>query len=109
MKNQLTYHPKELELELSHLRTFSEEHSHNNNHLPVSDVFVYVLFIQAAIGSKALDMAREEGDDALTKFGLDVLTLAVLAILTTAPIGALGIGLAGPRLLARQVKGQWFL
>lgn len=51
-------------------------------------------------------MAREEGDEALIKFGLDVLTLAVLAILTTAPIGALGIGLAGPRLLALQVKGQ---
>lgn len=65
------------------------------------------LFVsQAAIGSKALDMAREEGDETLIKFGLDVLTLAVLAILTTAPIGALGIGLAGPRLLARQVKGQ---
>uniref|UniRef100_A0A3B4V306 Sodium/hydrogen exchanger 9B2-like n=1 Tax=Seriola dumerili TaxID=41447 RepID=A0A3B4V306_SERDU len=62
--------------------------------------------VQAAIGSKALDMAREEGDEALIKFGLDVLTLAVLAILTTAPIGALGIGLAGPRLLARQVKAD---
>ncbi|XP_040887585.1 sodium/hydrogen exchanger 9B2 isoform X1 [Toxotes jaculatrix] len=62
--------------------------------------------VQAAIGSKALDMAREEGDDTLIKFGLDVLTLAVLAILTTAPIGALGIGLAGPRLLARQVKAD---
>ncbi|XP_041635921.1 sodium/hydrogen exchanger 9B2 [Cheilinus undulatus] len=60
--------------------------------------------VQAAIGSKALDMARDEGDETLIKFGLDVLTLAVLAILTTAPIGALGIGLAGPRLLARQVK-----
>ncbi|KAF3837589.1 hypothetical protein F7725_005053 [Dissostichus mawsoni] len=52
--------------------------------------------VQAAIGSKALDMAREEGDETLIKFGLDVLTLAVLAILVTAPIGALGIGLAGP-------------
>ncbi|XP_035506698.2 sodium/hydrogen exchanger 9B2 isoform X2 [Scophthalmus maximus] len=62
--------------------------------------------VQAAIGSKALDMAREKGDDAMIKFGLDVLTLAVLAILTTAPIGALGIGLAGPRLLARQVKDE---
>ncbi|XP_051275898.1 sodium/hydrogen exchanger 9B2-like isoform X1 [Dicentrarchus labrax] len=59
--------------------------------------------IQAAIGSKALDMAREEGDETSIKFGLDVLTLAVLAILTTAPIGALGIGLAGPRLLKQQV------
>ncbi|XP_034413320.1 sodium/hydrogen exchanger 9B2 [Cyclopterus lumpus] len=62
--------------------------------------------VQAAIGSKALDLAREEGDETLIKFGLDVLTLAVLAILTTAPIGALGIGLAGPRLLARQVKAE---
>nr|XP_029131676.1 sodium/hydrogen exchanger 9B2-like [Labrus bergylta] len=49
-------------------------------------------------------MARDEKNDTLIKFGLDVLTLAVLAILTTAPIGALGIGLAGPRLLTRQVK-----
>ncbi|XP_076019301.1 sodium/hydrogen exchanger 9B2-like isoform X1 [Genypterus blacodes] len=62
--------------------------------------------VQAAIGSKALDMAREGRDEALIKFGLDVLTIAVLAILTTAPIGALGIGLAGPRLLARQVKAD---
>uniref|UniRef100_A0A668AB63 Cation/H+ exchanger transmembrane domain-containing protein n=1 Tax=Myripristis murdjan TaxID=586833 RepID=A0A668AB63_9TELE len=62
--------------------------------------------VQAAIGSKALDMAREEGDEQLIKFGLDVLTLAVLAILTTAPIGALGIGLAGPRLLKRQSKNE---
>lgn len=51
-------------------------------------------------------MARQEEDQNLEKFGLDVLTLAVLAILITAPIGALGIGLAGPRLLDRQVKGQ---
>ncbi|XP_068164470.1 sodium/hydrogen exchanger 9B2 isoform X2 [Antennarius striatus] len=60
--------------------------------------------VQAAIGSKALDMAREEGNEVFMKYGLDVLTLAVLAILTTAPVGALGIGLAGPRLLDRQVK-----
>ncbi|MEQ2204956.1 Sodium/hydrogen exchanger 9B2, partial [Xenoophorus captivus] len=60
---------------------------------------------QAAIGSKALDMAREEGDETSIQFGLVVLTLAVLAILTTAPIGALGIGLTGPRLLTRYVKG----
>ncbi|XP_035849778.1 sodium/hydrogen exchanger 9B2-like isoform X1 [Sander lucioperca] len=62
--------------------------------------------VQAAIGSKALDLAREEGDETLIKFGLTVLTLAVIAILTTAPIGALGIGLAGPRLLARQVEAD---
>ncbi|XP_045577330.1 sodium/hydrogen exchanger 9B2-like [Salmo salar] len=57
--------------------------------------------VQAAIGSTALDMARVSGDEVLVKYGLDVLTVAVLAILTTAPVGALGIGLAGPRLLTR--------
>ncbi|XP_061768932.1 sodium/hydrogen exchanger 9B2 isoform X2 [Nerophis ophidion] len=62
--------------------------------------------VQAAIGSKALDTARDEGNEAKIQFGLDVLTLAVLAILITAPIGALGIGLAGPRLLTRQVKAS---
>ncbi|XP_042153765.1 sodium/hydrogen exchanger 9B2-like [Oncorhynchus tshawytscha] len=61
--------------------------------------------VQAAIGSTALDMARVEGDEVLVKYGLDVLTVAVLAILTTAPIGALGIGLAGPRLLTRHPEG----
>ncbi|XP_071190334.1 sodium/hydrogen exchanger 9B2-like isoform X1 [Salvelinus alpinus] len=60
--------------------------------------------VQAAIGSTALDMARVSGDEVLVKYGLDVLTVAVLAILTTAPIGALGIGLAGPRLLTRHTE-----
>ncbi|XP_049617369.1 sodium/hydrogen exchanger 9B2 isoform X1 [Syngnathus scovelli] len=60
--------------------------------------------VQAAIGSTALDTARDKNDETLVKFGLDVLTLAVLAILITAPIGALSIGLTGPRLLSRQVK-----
>ncbi|KAJ8269651.1 hypothetical protein COCON_G00122580 [Conger conger] len=58
--------------------------------------------VQAAIGSKALDMARSKGDPVLEKYGMNVLTVAVLAILVTAPIGALGIGLAGPRLLQKQ-------
>ncbi|XP_047442665.1 sodium/hydrogen exchanger 9B2 [Mugil cephalus] len=62
--------------------------------------------VQAAVGSTALDMARTVGDETSIKFGLDVLTLAVLSILTTAPIGALGIGLAGPRLLARKATEE---
>ncbi|KAJ8416582.1 hypothetical protein AAFF_G00358700 [Aldrovandia affinis] len=57
--------------------------------------------VQAAIGSTALDMARSKGDPVLEKYGMDVLTVAVLAILVTAPIGALGIGLTGPRLLEK--------
>ncbi|XP_062305743.1 sodium/hydrogen exchanger 9B2-like isoform X1 [Osmerus eperlanus] len=62
--------------------------------------------VQAALGSAALDMALVEGDEVLVKLGLDVLTVAVLAILTTAPVGALGIGLAGPRLLHRHTEDE---
>ncbi|XP_063042662.1 sodium/hydrogen exchanger 9B2 [Engraulis encrasicolus] len=57
--------------------------------------------VQAAIGSTALDLAREEGNVELEGYGLQVLTVAVLAILITAPIGAVAIGLTGPRLLQR--------
>ncbi|XP_042569814.1 sodium/hydrogen exchanger 9B2 isoform X1 [Cyprinus carpio] len=55
--------------------------------------------VQAAIGSTALDMSRSAGDEQLQIYGLGVLTVAVLAILITAPIGALAIGLSGPKLL----------
>uniref|UniRef100_A0A8B9BT17 Solute carrier family 9 member B2 n=1 Tax=Anser brachyrhynchus TaxID=132585 RepID=A0A8B9BT17_9AVES len=57
--------------------------------------------VQAAIGSLALDTARSHQDEQLEKYGMDVLTVAFLAILITAPIGALAIGLAGPRLLQK--------
>lgn len=57
--------------------------------------------VQAAIGSTALDMARTKHDETLQKYGLEVLTVAVLAILFTAPVGALIIGLSGPRLLQK--------
>ncbi|KAJ7414407.1 hypothetical protein BTVI_41065 [Pitangus sulphuratus] len=57
--------------------------------------------VQAAIGSLALDTARRHQDEQLEKYGMDVLTVAFLAILITAPIGALVIGLAGPRLLQK--------
>ncbi|AWP05554.1 Mitochondrial sodium/hydrogen exchanger NHA2 [Scophthalmus maximus] len=57
--------------------------------------------VQAAIGSTALDMARTKDDKQLQKYGMDVLTVAVLGILLTAPVGALIIGLSGPHLLQR--------
>lgn len=57
--------------------------------------------VQAAIGSSALDMARLRNDTELQKYGMKVLTVAVLAILLTAPVGALLIGLAGPHLLQK--------
>ncbi|CAL4147907.1 unnamed protein product [Meganyctiphanes norvegica] len=67
--------------------------------------------VQAAIGSTALDYARgilaelQEGDDNFAKavadvaLGKQVLTLAVLVILVTAPIGAVAIMLSAPKLL----------
>uniref|UniRef100_A0A5F9CWH4 Solute carrier family 9 member B2 n=1 Tax=Oryctolagus cuniculus TaxID=9986 RepID=A0A5F9CWH4_RABIT len=57
--------------------------------------------VQAAIGSVALDTARSHGDKQLEDYGMDVLTVAFLAILITAPIGSLLIGLLGPRLLQK--------
>lgn len=47
-------------------------------------------------------MARSVGDEQLQNYGMDVLTVAVLAILITAPIGALAIGLSGPKLLQQE-------
>lgn len=60
--------------------------------------------MQAAIGSVALDTARSQQDETLEKYGMNVLTVAFLAILITAPIGALIIGLTGPKLLHKVDK-----
>ena len=66
---------------------------------------------QAAIGGMALDAAnaREGGPMAQeVAWGQQVLTLAVLSILVTAPVGAVLIAVGGPRLLAQEgaVQGQ---
>jgi NhaP-type Na+/H+ or K+/H+ antiporter len=64
--------------------------------------------VQAAIGSLVLDAAREMDidDDGATDDAIEVgeiiLTLAVLSILVTAPIGAVGIFVTGPRWLERE-------
>lgn len=57
--------------------------------------------VQAAIGSVALDMARNTGNKQFEDYGMDVLTVAFLAILITAPIGALIIGMTGPKMLQK--------
>ncbi|KAG3275871.1 solute carrier family 9 member B2 [Ictidomys tridecemlineatus] len=57
--------------------------------------------VQAAIGSVALDTARSHGKKELEEYGMDVLTVAFLSILITAPIGSLLIGLLGPKLLQK--------
>ncbi|GFG39584.1 hypothetical protein Cfor_01014 [Coptotermes formosanus] len=59
--------------------------------------------VQAALGPVALDFARKEDPADAKKLELasQVLTIAVLSILITAPFGAVGIHIAGPRLLGR--------
>ncbi|MCL4129876.1 UNVERIFIED_CONTAM: hypothetical protein GTU68_064674 [Idotea baltica] len=63
--------------------------------------------VQAAIGSTALDYARDalaEGaleDSIEVIMGAKVLTIAVLVILITAPIGAVAIMLSAPKLLQK--------
>lgn len=58
--------------------------------------------VQAAIGPVALDYARKHAATSENlEYGQQILTLAVLAILITAPIGAAGIAIAGPRLLKK--------
>ena len=61
--------------------------------------------LQAAIGALALDKAREIGGKPEEEIlGKQILTLAVLSILITAPIGAAIIAITGPILLHRQAK-----
>lgn len=58
---------------------------------------------QAAIGSIPLDTARRynlEGEVEET-YGIQIVTIAVLVILITAPIGAIGMSLTGPRWLQK--------
>jgi NhaP-type Na+/H+ or K+/H+ antiporter len=65
--------------------------------------------VQAALGSVVLDAARDMDidDDSATddavEVGEVVLTLAVLAILVTAPIGAVSIFITGPRWLQQKM------
>lgn len=63
---------------------------------------------KAAIGSVSLDIARERGFTGLhqEELGIQILTIAVLSILLTAPTGAVGIAISGPRLLRSAVETQ---
>lgn len=58
--------------------------------------------IQALLGSLPYDKAVQNGrSDEEKSMGMKILTVAVLCILVTAPIGAAAITLSGPRLLHR--------
>ncbi|KAM7449102.1 Sodium/hydrogen exchanger 9B2 [Porites harrisoni] len=81
----------------------------SGNKLSIKDkIFVAIAWspkatVQAAIGSVSLDMARERGFTGMLQeeLGIQILTIAVLSILLTAPTGAVGIAVSGPRLLRR--------
>ena len=70
--------------------------------------------VQAALGPVALDnlsnsSINEEDPERFEKYhalGLKVLTIAVLVILITAPIGAIAITLAGPKMLKQHAKKE---
>lgn len=59
--------------------------------------------VQAALGPVALDraLARQPRDPLEVHWGEQVLCVTALAVLLTAPVGALLISLSGPRLLSR--------
>lgn len=50
----------------------------------------------------ALDLARKSGNQEEETLGVQVVTMAVLVILLTAPLGELGVIMSGPRFLTKQ-------
>ncbi|WAR20709.1 SL9B2-like protein [Mya arenaria] len=62
--------------------------------------------VQAAIGALAMDKAMEMGDSEGVAYGKEILTLAVLSIVITAPIGAAIIAITGPILLHHTEREQ---
>ncbi|KAL0274311.1 UNVERIFIED_CONTAM: hypothetical protein PYX00_006765 [Menopon gallinae] len=62
--------------------------------------------VQAALGPIPLDKARENGNDEELAHAQKILILAVLAILITAPLGAVLITILGPKLLTRTVDNE---
>jgi len=86
----------------------------SGNNLSIRDkIFVAIAWspkatVQAAIGSVSLDIARERGFTGMyeEELGIQILTIAVLSILLTAPTGAVGIAVSGPRLLRQSELRQ---
>ena len=62
--------------------------------------------VQAAIGGMVLDHAREEGDagEEYVPYGRNMVTIAVLAIVVTAPAGAILTNTFGPLWLEKQLS-----
>ncbi len=84
---------------------FSASSSHFTTHerLFIAVAWIPKATVQAAIGALALDLARQNHSGLQAEiYGTQVVTIAVLAIIVTAPIGALAIAWSGPRWLQRQ-------
>nr|CAD7260471.1 unnamed protein product [Timema shepardi] len=61
--------------------------------------------VQAALGPVALDIARKQSmSDEIQTLASQVLTISVLSILVTAPLGAMAISLTGPHLLNKRAS-----
>ena len=81
----------------------SANHFNTRERLFVALAWIPKATVQAAIGALALDLARQnEAGPQAEIYGTQIVTIAVLAILVTAPIGALAIAWSGPRWLDRQ-------
>ncbi|XP_065223901.1 sodium/hydrogen exchanger 9B2-like isoform X3 [Planococcus citri] len=76
--------------------------------LNLKEVFFVILAwlpkatVQAALGPLALDMAKKTHQDDAIPWAQNILTIAILSIVITAPIGAVGISVGGPKLLSNQ-------
>jgi len=69
--------------------------------IQLAHLFLFPIFFQAILAPFALNMARQLDTPEAIECGTRLVTIAVLSILLTAPIGAIGIKLFGPRLLPR--------
>ena len=74
-----------------------------------STLLIYLATVQAALGPVALDSLYNSDLDPNSDLyklrkdlGLKILTIAVLVILITAPIGSIAITLSGPKLLNKK-------
>ena len=74
-----------------------------------STLLIYLATVQAALGPVALDSLYNSDLDPNSdlyklrkELGLKILTIAVLVILITAPIGSIAITLSGPKLLNKK-------
>lgn len=75
------------------------------------------LSFQAALAPVALDEVRKMAGDAepdpkLVEYAETIITLCILSIVITAPLGAIIITITGPKLLSRTTKppvleGKW--